>query len=314
MSNISTKFIPADNPFIDQEALTIASILVQIEARVDLTSTKKRDLKSALRSMCRLINKQPEEVPANINWVHIRLRRVQPAAHDITKKRLANIKSDVLKALEMTGCSRNRSDWLRKPSPEWQTLLNKIPDKHDRWKLSQLAQYCSALDVVPDQVADGHILGLLETLRLETFADKPDQVAVYAAKTWNRLKDQIEDWPDIELSRPPLKKEPWTIPLEQFPENFQADVDSWLDHLANPDPLSSDGPLKPLRPVTIKHRHHQIQQMCSALVLAGHSIEAITSLAYLVDIQNFKDGVRQLMNRFGDKPTEAIHGLTIERQ
>ena len=311
MSNLGTTFIPAGNPFVDQKATTISDILNQIDKRTELTSTKKRDLKSALRSMCRLINKQPEEVPANINWVHIRLRRVQPAAHEITKKRLANIKSDVLKALALEGCSRKRSDWLRKPSPEWQSLLDKIPNKHDLWKLSQLAQYCSALEVAPDEVVDGHVIGLLETLHQETFADKPDQVAVYAAKTWNRLKDQIEGWPDIKLSRPPLKKKPWTIPLEQFPESFQADAKLWLDRLSNPDPLSSDGPLKPLRPATINHRRHQIQQIASALVSAGHAIKTINSLAYLIQIENFKDGVRQLMSRFGDKPTEAIHGLTL---
>jgi integrase len=311
MNSLSSKFIPTDNAFVDEKALTIASILVEIGMKADLAITKKRDLKSALRSLCRLINKQPEEVPANINWVHIRLRRVHPAAHNITKKRLANIKSGVLKALEITGCSRKRSDWLRKPLPAWQTLLDKIPEKHDRWKLSQLAQYCSALNIVPDEVNDHHILGLLEVLAKETFTDKPDQVAVYAAKTWNCLKDQIDGWPDTELKRPPKRKEPWTTPLEQFLESLQVDIEHWLDRLANPDPLSSDGPFKPLRPVTVKHRRHQIQQMCSALVLAGHSIEAITSLAYLVDIQNFKDGVRQLMSRFGNKPTEAIHGLTI---
>jgi hypothetical protein len=311
MTDKSTTLIPARNPFIDEKALTIDDILNQIDGRADLTSTKNRDLKSALRSMCRLINKQPDEVPANINWVHIRLRRVQPAAHDITKNRLANIKSDVLKAPEITGCSRKRSDWLRKPSPEWQTLLDKIPDKHDRWKLSQLAQYCSALSVKPNEVVDDHILGLQKTLAQETFANKPDQVAVYAAKTWNRLKGKIEGWPNIELTRPPLKKEPWTIPLEKFPSEFQLDVNSWLNRLANPDPLSSDGPLKPLRPVTIEHRRHQIQQMASALLLTGHKIRQITSLAYLIQIENFKDGVRKLMSRFTDKPTEAIHGLTI---
>jgi hypothetical protein len=51
--------------------------------------------------------------------------------------------------------------------------------------------------------------------------------------------------------------------------------------------------------------------MASAVVLAGHPIEDITSLAFLIDVDKFKDGLRQLMSRFSDKPTEAIHGLAI---
>ena len=91
----------------------------------------------------------PEEVPANINWIRLRLGRIHPAQHDMSNKRFANIKADVLKALTLTGCSRRRSDWLRAPSASWQQLLYRVPDRHDRWKLFKLAQYCSALEIEP---------------------------------------------------------------------------------------------------------------------------------------------------------------------
>lgn len=299
------------SPFISEDTPNMGIILEQIDDLDTLSANKRRDLKSAIRSFCRLIRKEPALVPANINWLHIRIRRVSPAAHDITKKRLANIKSDVLKALELTGCSRERAEWLRKPSPEWSRLLDKVLIKQDRWKLSQFSQYCSALGIAPTEVTDKHVSDFHKAIIEETFMDKPDQVAVYAVKTWNRLREQIDGWPDVVLAPVPRRKEPWTIPLEQFPETFQQDVDRWLNRLANPDPFDADSPLKPLRPVTIKHRRHQIQQMASALVLAGRSIDNITSLAALVELSSFKDGIRQLMSRFEGKPTEAIHGLSM---
>lgn len=311
MTDLSPSQQRYSSPFISQSAPSMAQILECIEELTDLSATKRRDLKSAIRSFCRLLGKEPADVPANINWLHIRIRRVAPAAHDISKKRLANIKSDVLKALTITGCSRDRADWLRAPSTAWQALLARILDKHDQWKLSQFAQYCSALSVEPDSVSDEQVLGFLKALTEETFTSKPDQVAVNAVKTWNRLCGQIDRWPNIELKRPPRKREPWTIPLAQFPAAFQEDVEKWLNRLANPDPLDADGPMKPLRPDTINHRHHQIQQMASALVLTGRPIETITTLADLVQLVAFKDGLRQLMSRFNDKPTEAIHGLAM---
>ena len=205
--------------------------------------------------------------------------------------------------------SGKRSAWQREPSTPWQELLRLIIDKHDLWKLSQFAQYCSALDTEPQEVTDDHVRDFAKVLIEETFANKPDLIAVNAVKTWSRLRTEIEAWPDIELSRLPPKKEPWTTPLAEFPNAFQADVDRWLHRLSDPDPLDASGPMKPLREVTINHRRHQIQQMASAVVLAGHDIGDITSLAYLVELDVFKDGIRQLMSRFGDKPTEAIHGL-----
>jgi integrase len=311
MTEQSNKQRPYSSPFVSEETPNMAIILERVDDPGNLSPTKRRDLKSAIRSFCRLIGKDPAIVPANINWLHVRIRRVSPAAHHITKKRLANIKSDVLKALELTGCSRQRSDWLRQPSPEWQSLLDKITIKQDRWKLSQFSQYCTALGIAPSEVTDDHMTGFLKALIDETFSDKPDQVGVNAVKAWNQLREQVEGWPDVVLARPPRRKEPWTIPVDRFPDAFQEDVDRWLHRLANPDPFDADSPLKPLRPVTIAHRRHQIEQMASAVVLAGHSIEGIRSLASLVDLGNFKDGLRQLMSRFDDKPTEAIHGLAM---
>jgi len=306
-----TNSSPFTSPFIAEDTPTMGGILTEIDNITDLSDTRRRDLKSDVRSLCRLLGKHPSEVPANINWLHVRVRRIVPAAHDISKKRLSNIKSGVLKALALTGCSRERSDWLRPPSSSWQNLLSNITDKHDLWKLTQFAQYCTAIDIEPCQVTDLHILGLLKILTEESFTNKPDQVVVNAVKTWNRLRAEIDDWPNINLSHPPRKKEPWTIPLKQFPSSFQEDVVRWLHRLSNPDPLDASGPVKPLRPATIKHRRHQIQQMASALVLSGTSISNIHSLADLVELASFKDGLRQLMSRFDDKPTEAIHGLAV---
>ena len=311
MTDHSGKAHGFSSPFVSQTAPSMALVLERLDELTALTPTKHRDLKSAIRSFCKLIGKEPAGVVANINWLHIRIRRVSPAAHNITRKRLANIKSDVLKAMALTGCSRERSDWLRAPSPAWQALLDSIPDKHGQWKLSQFAQYCSALSVEPGSVTNEHVLGLLKTLIDETFTDKPDQAAVNAVKTWNCLRHQIDGWPDIELARPPRKKVPWTIPLAQFPASFQRDVEKWFTRLANPDPLSEDGPMRPLRPDTINHRRHQIQQMSTALVKTGMPIGEITSLSVLVHIDAFKTGLRYLMSRFDSKPTEAIHGLAV---
>lgn len=299
------------SPFVAKDARMLDSVMAQLSGMEDLSPTRCRDLKSALNSLARMIGRSPGEIPANINWLYIRVRKIIPAQHSITKKRLANIKSDALKALELTGCSRKRSDWLAPVSPGWSDLLGKIENKHDLWKLTQLAQFCSALSVEPQQIRDQHPRALLEALLAESFINRPEHVVVNAIKTWNRLKDQLSDWPGVALAPLPRKKEPWTFPIETFPDSFQSDVDAWLERLRNPDLFDASGPSKPLRAPTIAHRRFQIQEVASALVHSGKPVPQITSLAVLVDMTNLKAALRWMMSRFNDKPTEAIKGVAV---
>lgn len=299
------------SPFIADDTPMLSDVIAQIDGMIDLKPTRRRDLKSALNTIARLLSKTPDRVPANINWLHIRLRRVAPAAHNMSAKRFKNIKSDAIKALELTGCSRERADWLRPPCPAWQALLDRVADKHDLWKLTQLAQYCSALGVLPNAVNDDHTRGLLETLIAESFQNKPEHKVAEAIKTWNRLRGEADGWPDIQLSPLPRMKEPWTIPLEQFPQSLQEDVAAWINRLANPDLLDDDAPAKPLRPSTIKHRRFQLREVASALVQSGMPITQIDSLKVLVDHENIKSALRWMMGRFDDKPTEAIKGVAV---
>ena len=296
------------SPFVADDTSRLSDVIQQIDSMNNLKPTRRRDLKSALTSIARLLGRAPDRVPANINWLHTRLRRVAPAAHNMSEKRFKNIKSDALKALELTGCSRARADWLRPPCPAWQALLDRVAGKHDLWKLTQLAQYCTAVGVGPDAVKDDHIRGLLDTLIAESFQNNPEYKVADAIKVWNRLRNEVDGWPDIQLSRLPRKKEPWTIPVDQFPQSLQDDVAAWIERLANPDLLDEDAPAKPLRPATIKHRQFQLRKVASALVRSGMPIAEIDSLAVLVEFENMKRALRWMMGRFDDKPTEAIKG------
>lgn len=299
------------SPFVSPQARMLDSVIAQLSELEDLSPSKRRDLKSALNSLARMIGRSPAEIPANINWLHVRVRKINAAQHNITRKRLANIKSDALKALALTGCSRERSDWLAPVSPGWSDLLDRIGNKHDLWKLTQLAQFCSALSVEPHALTDEHPRAMLATLIAESFVNRPEHVVANSIKTWNRLKGEVTCWPNVALSPLPRKKDPWTFPIECFPGSFQSDVNAWLERLRNPDLFDGTGPSKPLRALTITHRRFQIQEAASALVRSGKPVPQITSLAVLVEMDNLKSALRWMMSRFDDKPTEAIKGVAV---
>jgi integrase len=295
------------NPFVRADIMTMDTVLTQLDV-VDVTPVQRRDLKSAVQTLCRLIGQPPSAVPANVAWVHVRLRRIHPAQVGMSAKRLKNIRSSVLKALELCGASRSRSDWLSPVSQPWAELLAQVPDQRDAWKLTQFAQYCSALGVTPTGVENDHIKGLLAVLTEYTFLDNPTVKVSTAVSVWNRLRQTQPGWPQITLKFP-KKKEPWTFPIEAFPESFQGEVARWMERLSNPDIFSGEGPAKPLRPASLKYQRFNIQQMASAIVRSGTPIGEMVNLGCLVDLEKLKAGLRWYMNRFEGKPTGSTHKL-----
>lgn len=295
------------SPFVRSDAMMMSDVLSKLD-KVEVTEIQRRDLKSAIRSVCRLLDRSPAEVPANTSWVRIALRRIHPVQAGISEKRLKNIRASVLKALELYGASRLRSDWQSAPTAEWEALLATVFGKPDSWRLSRLAQYCTAVDVPPHKVSDVEVLGLLAVLQSETFIAKPEDTARQIVLAWNRLKQAIPEWPQIVLTFP-RRKEPWTFPMDQFPKSLQDDVEIWIDRLANPDPLSTEGPSRALRPATIEYWRFALRQVASAIVHSGTAIDSITDLASLLDLDRLRAGLRFLLNRYGGKPTEMIYKL-----
>lgn len=298
---------PPLSPFIRRDAMMMDAVLGKLES-VAVTAVQRRDMKSAVQSLCRLIGQPPSAVPANVAWLHVRLRRIHPAQAGLSAKRLKNIRADVLKALELCGASRSRSDWLSPVSQPWAELFAQVPDQRDAWKLTQFAQYCSALGVTPTGVENDHIKGLLAVLTEYTFLDNPTVKVSTAVSVWNRLRQSQPGWPQITLKFP-KKKEPWTFPIEAFPESFQGEVACWMERLSNPDIFSGEGPAKPLRPASLKYQRFNIQQMASAIVRSGTPIGEVVNLGCLVDLEKLKAGLRWYMNRFEGKPTGSTHKL-----
>lgn len=295
------------SPFIRPNAMMMSDILVKLDG-IEMSAIQLRDLKSAIRSVCRLFGRSPTEVPANISWVGVALRRVHPVQTGISEKRLKNIRADVLRALELSGASSARSDWQSTPTPEWADLLATVQGRPESWRMSRLAQYCTAVDVAPHKVSDVEVLGLLAVLKSETFISNPEVTVRKTVLAWNRLTQAVPEWPQNELTFP-RRKEPWTFPLDQFPSSFQDDVEIWIDRLANPNPLSTEGPSRALRPATIDYWRFALRQIASAIVRSGTPIDSITDLASLLDLARLRGGLRFLLNRYGGKPTEMIYKL-----
>jgi hypothetical protein len=55
----------SSNPFLASDAPTLADVINGIEANDSLSESRRRDICSAVRTLARLLNKSPKEVPAS---------------------------------------------------------------------------------------------------------------------------------------------------------------------------------------------------------------------------------------------------------
>jgi integrase len=206
-------------------------------------------------------------------------------------------------------CGKGRRSWFRPLSPEWVALRDTVTDQQVIWKLSRLMAFCSAVEVTPCHVNDVIIERFRTAVHESDEVSKPEQLVRLAIRAWNTLAASSSGLENTQLVLAPRRVPRWTIEPDKFLASFRQEVASWLDGLSKVDPEAEEGPIRPLRPESLKLRRHQVFKAASALVYSGCPIETITSLSSLVDIDAFKAILKHLRERQGGKKSTALHGL-----
>jgi len=81
------------------DAPSLGDVVAFLSTSTKLSSTRKRDLRSAIRRFSDLLESTPERLPANIKQLKRLDNNIHPAQHGISAKTLQNIKSNLLTAL-----------------------------------------------------------------------------------------------------------------------------------------------------------------------------------------------------------------------
>lgn len=301
----------ATSAFLPDGTPTLADLLAAVTTDGKLPERRRREIASSLRTLSRLLGRPLDRLPAHPAWLRERLARVSAAQGGLSKGRFSNVKSDLRFALRQAGMVKVRRPRLAPLSGLWKALWRSLPQGRMRWTLSRLCHHCSAAGIAPEAVDDAVAEQFHTALVEEGLLRDPDQVLRQTIRVWNLAAETIAGWPRTRLTPPPPKRRPWTIPLELFPHSFREELAAWEARLTGADLLAEDAPIRPLSPATVKHRLFQVRMFASALVHQGHPVEAIMNLAYLVEVEHFKEGLRFLLERASGRPTEAIHGLAM---
>jgi integrase len=289
--------------------LTIADVIARLEADDGLGSARRAEMLSALRSICRVLNANPQFVPAEPRNLRQRLHGVTHAAAGVSRGRWANIRSLILAAIMRAGI-RAMPGGSRQPLAfSWEVLAARLPDKQFRFGLSRFMRFCSANQITPDDVDAAVFEQFRHALENESLVRHPKLVYRTACVLWNRASKSIPGWPAVEVPVPNGSRRS-SLRYDDLPVSFRADAEAYLTHLGNQDPFADDY-VASLRPATIEARRNQILQIATAAVRSGCPVEEVTGLAALVKPENAKRALRFFWNRAGQVKKESVHQFAI---
>jgi integrase len=234
---------------------------------------------------------------------------VVPLRAKVSRKRWANLRSDIAAAIDASGLQPMLKTSEVKPDQEWERLLEAAKDKRISNGLSRLARWATLRQVTPKEV-DGVTLARffseLETgslIRNLQFKRRND------TNLWNKL---VSLWPDrgLNLVEAPEKIVTWQrVPWLDLPKSLQQETEEYLVWCSVPDPLDENARARALAPETLRLRRSYIHLAASAACSAGGEISQLTSLSRLVEPETFKAILRQQWTENGKELSAHLKGL-----
>ncbi len=270
--------------------------------------TRQRDLRSALRTFCRAIGKEPQGVLALPKEIRSLRDAVSPLAIGMSERRWANVCSGLAKAIELVRDllpSRNTFPI----APQWKALLDHLPTKLSR-KLSAGTRWLSAAGITPSSITAGDVQAYRTATiedRMRTNAEATADAFLWA---WQRAERELAAWPQLQVERRD-RRDIFSLPMDAFPPSFAAEVEAYLARLSRgvllelEDDEEDLGPLRPVRPATIATRRRQLRAAASCLVRSGIGAADVTSLAVLVEVKNVRTILQFLIDRNGTGQTSG---------
>src|SRR5262249_28586460 len=106
---------------------TLGNLLNFIES-ADLSSSQRRDLKSAIGRVADVAEVVTTTAEASPRALRLVLKHVSPAAHGVSRKSWANLVSGLRTALRIAGLIDPRLDGLALKDPAWAPLLEAVAE------------------------------------------------------------------------------------------------------------------------------------------------------------------------------------------
>jgi len=279
--------------------LTLADILGRNDADLAQPPWRRRDRRSALLTLERLLGRGLSSISAEINAIMALVGTVDPNHHGLSRKRWANLLSELRALCRNYGLARG-DEWVKgPPSSAWLAVLDGL-GKHDGDVLRPFARYCTSIGIAPAQVTDEVTQRYRQALMARGYTDRRARTTHQTlCRRWNALPQR----PTPPLSQP-LYREFFCPSNNVYPASFWADMGAYCHRLKGSELLDFDAPDKPLRDESIAGFRYRLTYFAAVLGKVGVPPTELRQLADLVTDDRFARGAQFLHERAGRKPNQ----------
>ncbi|SDJ37577.1 site-specific integrase [Lutimaribacter saemankumensis] len=286
--------------------LTLADALQRLD-KSKATCSRTRDRISAINRVATMLSRAPADLPCDPPELRAYLKTIHHVHHKITAKSLANIKAALADALRAAGCIPADDPKVDR-SQSWEVFLGRVSVKEQAWSLSRLINYCCNRGIEPEDVDDNVVSEFRTYLDARLLTREPEDLCRTMAQTWNGIVSRH----GLCLSTLSYQKGGYhrCLPLSEYPESLQSDIQAYVDRLAHKDIFLEDGPNKALRPLSLRNVKANVRQYLDALVSAGEDPAALVDLSSAITTEKVKTAFKAIMARRGTKkPPIGLHNI-----
>jgi hypothetical protein len=287
---------------IATDQLTLADLLVALDGLPTLTLKRRRELKSSVMGVARLCGNTPASVPLDFAEIRAKLAATNPVAHNISPKRLANIKWGFAHAVRATGLLPVRLGRTRTHlDPTWASFLASLPDRRSRFGLSRLAHFASAAGRRPAEIDDDLLDELMHHLDTASLRANQGRLRRTTAIIWNEVVESHAELGLTMLTVPASRQKLTRVKMELLPPAFREDIEAYLAWCAGTDPFAVDARDRPLAASTVMTLRGYISAAVTNLVESGWDVQALTRLADLTSHDAVKRVLKTGCDRSGQR-------------
>ena len=291
---------------------TAADVLAMLEQAGGIPPLRKCDMVSAVKSVCKMIGSSSTALKLEVPVLRTGLAAIRPAAHRISPRTFANLRSLFTIALEWAGVIERCPRGSAMMDPAWASLAAGIAgDKRLANGLAKFMSWCAWTDVGPAAVDDVVLQRFLDWMQNRTLHSRPRDLVRQIPKLWADARALVPGWPAVELAPISFRQASPNLRWEDLPEGLRTDADAYLRARAEPDLFddSPDAPTRPLAPSTIRLQSEHIRLAASILMQHGVAIEKLDSLAALVAEDAVKTVLRHYHDQANGRPSAFAGGI-----
>ena len=283
---------------------TLAWVLDELPKFGELSHQARQNMGSAIRRLCQVLERGPGRVGADLRALETLFDRASPGALGLSSARWRNIKSDVRRAVKLTGADRPVPDAKVPLTDAWGSLCQSGANPSERAVLRRLGRYCCARQIGPQQVTDQIVGDFAKYLDERVLSKDPLRILGDTVRAWNRRIAGGELVPLTRIDR----SRAYTLRWADFPTSLKQDTDAWHKACLRPDPFDPDA-RAPVKPSTIEQRDRMIRRLATAVVLQGERAEELVGLRALITPERVKKALRFFLDRNGGKPSVQAHEM-----